>query len=97
MSRVRGYLPCSKRARERERETDRDRRLPAVCEARLLTIPAWAAACRYSWYPDTPGQYPESKWDWYYSDGGLYDQRHEIAVLPPSTAGPAEKPRMHSQ
>ena len=19
----------------------------------------------YAWYPDTPGQYPESKWDWY--------------------------------
>ena len=30
----------------------------------------------YSWYPDTPGQYPASKWDYYYSSGGLYDQAH---------------------
>jgi hypothetical protein len=34
----------------------------------------------YSWYPDTPGQYPDSKWDYYYSSGGLYDQVHQSAA-----------------
>ena len=28
----------------------------------------------YKWYPDTPGAYPASKTDWYWKDGGLYDQ-----------------------
>ena len=27
-------------------------------------------------YPDTPGAYPESKTNWYWSNGGLYDQAH---------------------
>ena len=49
----------------------------------------------YSWYPDTPGQYPASKWDYYYSSGGLYDQAHQsIAVLPPQSEGPQEKPKV---
>ena len=34
--------------------------------------------CRY---PDTPGAYPDSKWDFYYSHGGLYDQAHAKAEL----------------
>jgi hypothetical protein len=34
----------------------------------------------YSWYPDQPGQYPDSKWDYYYSSGGLYDQAHQSAA-----------------
>jgi hypothetical protein len=48
----------------------------------------------YSWYPDTPGQYPAGKMDWYYSSGGLYDQAHhsQLAVLP-TTEGPSEKPK----
>eukprot|EP00802_Teleaulax_amphioxeia_P017703 Tamp_17868.p1 GENE.Tamp_17868~~Tamp_17868.p1 ORF type:complete len:281 (+),score=56.48 Tamp_17868:92-934(+) len=46
----------------------------------------------YNWYPDTPGQYPDSKWSWYYDNGGLYDQRHALAVLP-CTEGPSEKPK----
>jgi hypothetical protein len=27
-------------------------------------------------YPDTPGAYPASKTNWYWSNGGLYDQAH---------------------
>ena len=30
----------------------------------------------YTWYPDTPGAYPASKTDWYWNNGGLYDQAH---------------------
>lgn len=35
--------------------------------------------------------YAQSKWDYYYSEGGLYDQRHELAVLPQGAAGPTDK------
>ena len=48
----------------------------------------------YNWYPDTPGQYPDSKWSWYYDSGGLYDQRHELAVIPANSEGPSEKPQV---
>eukprot|EP00277_Geminigera_cryophila_P006389 CAMPEP_0179429310 /NCGR_PEP_ID=MMETSP0799-20121207/14720_1 /TAXON_ID=46947 /ORGANISM="Geminigera cryophila, Strain CCMP2564" /LENGTH=281 /DNA_ID=CAMNT_0021205153 /DNA_START=42 /DNA_END=887 /DNA_ORIENTATION=+ len=48
----------------------------------------------YGWYPETPGAYPASKWDWYYSTGGTYDQAHQLAVLPNTCAvGPSEKPK----
>ena len=50
----------------------------------------------YAWYPDTPGQYPDDKWAWYYDQGGLYDQRHELALLPPGAAGPTKEGKAHT-
>ena len=45
-----------------------------MCEsgATLVTMQTHCA----SRYPDTPGAYPESKTNWYWSNGGLYDQAH---------------------
>ena len=54
-----------------------------VCAAHTNSLVAddfvWTRG--YSWYPDTPGQYPDSKWAWYYDQGGLYDQAHTTATL----------------
>jgi len=44
----------------------------------LATPDVWGKS--YGWYADTPGQYPASKWTWYYDNGGLYDQAHVITA-----------------
>ena len=41
-----------------------------------LVAPDHTWTTGYSWYPDTPGAYPASKWSWHYNSGGLYDQVH---------------------
>jgi len=41
----------------------------------------------YTWYPDTPGAYPEGKMGWYFNNGGLYDQSHALALVPPVATG----------
>ena len=58
-----------------------------VGAAHMAQLSQWDNS--YSWYPDTPGHYPDSKWSWYYNDGGLYDKSHQLAVLP-GAAGPTE-------
>jgi len=42
----------------------------------LVCLPDLKECCYsgYKWYPDTPGAYPASKTDWYWNNGGLYDQ-----------------------
>ena len=42
----------------------------------------WSYTLMVCRYPDTPGQYPDSKWSYYYDSGGLYDQAHSNAAVP---------------
>mmetsp|Transcript_6045 Transcript_6045/g.9641 ORF Transcript_6045/g.9641 Transcript_6045/m.9641 type:complete len:254 (+) Transcript_6045:71-832(+) len=62
----------------------------ASANTTALSAPDQVWTNSYSWYPDTPGAYPESKMTWYYNSGGLYDQAHQVAVIPPATADVAE-------
>ena len=62
-----------------------------VCRHRTR-VRRWSPLTICCRYPDTPGAYPDSKWDFYYSHGGLHDQSHQLAVLPPNAAGPVGKP-----
>ena len=82
---LRGQPACAKMAALRTRRvratTDSSAGAAAANSAHTTTLanpnaPDFAWQRGYSWYPDTPGQYPAGKMDWYYSSGGLYDQAH---------------------
>ena len=64
-----------------------------VCAAHTNSLVAddfvWTRG--YGWYTDTPGQYPDSKWAWYYDQGGLYDQTHTTANFQVDVQGDASQ------
>mmetsp|Transcript_36973 Transcript_36973/g.57851 ORF Transcript_36973/g.57851 Transcript_36973/m.57851 type:complete len:260 (+) Transcript_36973:55-834(+) len=69
---------------------------PANATTTTLSSPDAVWTNSYSWYPDSPGAYPASKMTWYYNNGGLYDQAHQVAVIPGAVQG-AEEPRISAK